>query len=152
MELLPSGSRGQKSPQEKTFAWIEVEGQVAQVFDGLWKESFAQDRWGSVLVEMPHFVVTDDHVKAIRGHMERLFPSGPSAVLFRDSVGCMLAHKYDGVEWSVIPLEDFLLRYSSSNEGKRPPVVCFYSQDSAGGDFGFLSRERNVRSHYTVYL
>ena len=133
------------------FGEEDARGQVEKVFLKLSSEAFAKDRKGSVLVEMPRFVLTPDFIDELHGQAEHLFPDGPSAVLLRDSEGHVQAHRHEGGVWKVVPLEDFLLHYSSIEEASRPPVVCFYSQDSVGGDFGLLSNERVVRSQHIVY-
>ena len=128
-----------------------IDGQVAEVFEKLRSEPFVQDRRGSVLVEMPRFTVTPDFIAALRIHMEQLLPNGPSALLVRSSDGRTRAHVYDGSSWNELPLEDYLLHYASIDEGKRPPTICLYSQDSVGGDFGLLSHEKAIRSQHIVY-
>jgi hypothetical protein len=133
------------------FGAEDPKGQVGRVFQKLRSEPFAHDRKGSVLVEMPRFVLTPDFVDELHRQMEGLFPANTSAILLRDSEGHVQAHTHEGGAWKVAPLDDFLLHYSSIEEARRPPVVCFYSQDSVGGDFGLLSNERVVRSQHIAY-
>jgi energy-coupling factor transporter ATP-binding protein EcfA2 len=124
------------------------QAQIAQVFDHLRLEPFVQDKRGSVLVEMPRFVLNTDFVEHLHSQMESLFPGGPAAILFRDSDGTVQAHLF-GPPWTQMPYEEFSQRFSSLDTA--PPTVCFYAQDSVGGDFGLFSNERFVRSQHILY-
>jgi hypothetical protein len=141
----------QRSLSFEFFGAEDPKGQVGRVFQKLRTEPFTHDRQGSVLVEMPRFVLTSDFIDELHHQMESLFPDNASAILLRDSEGHVQAHTHEGGAWKVAPLDDFLLHYSSIEDARRPPVVCFYSQDSVGGDFGLLSNERVVRSQHIVY-
>ncbi len=126
----------------------DPQAQIEQVFTHLRSEPFGQERRGSVLVEMPRFVLTPPFVDSLHDQMQSLFPTGPAAILFRDSNGSVQAHLF-GPPWTQMSLEEFTDRYPSFDSA--PPTVCFYAQDSVGGDFGLFSNERFVRSQHILY-
>lgn len=121
--------------------------QIAQVFLDL-PASLPTQGDRSVLVEMPRFVLSEPFIETLHAHMEKTFPGMPSAVLFRDSKGEVQAH-LNTKPWKIVSFEEFKRLYPSINP--KPPVVCFYSQDSVGGDFEIFSNERYVRSQFIVY-
>jgi hypothetical protein len=125
-------------------------GHVEQVFQDIGKMPIKEGKDSSFLVEMPKFILSPEMTGLFHEHMQKTFPNIPSAVLFRDSDGSLQAHyTSDGKTFDSMSLEDFSKKYSSFK--KKPVVVCFYSQDSVGGDFGIFSNEKFVEGQFIVY-
>jgi hypothetical protein len=124
--------------------------QISTVFEDIKGTSFDSSKGTSLLVEVPEFTLTPEYASVLQTHMKNAFGASPSALLFRDSDGFVQAHTTtDGTTWRVVSLEDFAREYLSLE--KKPIVVCFYSQDSVGGDFDIFSNERLVRGQYIIY-
>lgn len=125
-------------------------GHIEQVFQDIGKMPIREEKNSSFLVEMPKFTLLQSGSDLFHEHMRKTFPNTPSAILFRDSDGALQAHyTTDGQQFHILSLEEFTKKYSSFE--KKPVVVCFYSQDSVGGDFGIFSNARFVEGQFIVY-
>ena len=113
-------------------------------------QTFPKQKGTSLLVEMPEFTLTPEFTGVLEVKMSETFPDERSAILFRDSDGVTQAHfSKDGREWKTYSMEEFTKVYHSLVE--KPQVVCFYAQDSVGGDFGIFSNERLVKGQFILY-
>jgi hypothetical protein len=124
--------------------------QIQQVFADIGILPIPQEGDRSFLCEMPRFVLTPPYVKTLHTQMNLTFKDLPSAILLRDSDGNVQAHVcVNAIEWENMSLNAFTSYYSQLSA--KPVVICFYSQDSVGGDFGIFSHERHVKGQSIVY-
>lgn len=133
--------------------------QLSQIFEHM-KLGPTLGGGASILIELPGITIppegvdakaTEHIVERMKTKIEASLQNRPSALLLRDSKGRITARlrSANGRWEQPIPLEAFKERYSTVQPP--PVVICLYSQDSVGGDFGIFSTDRMVRAQYVVY-